>query len=360
MTIPVNLGAQSYAVDVDTQGWDSFAVGLAERVGTAGVFVVSDDEVSRIWKETFCLALTEQGISPVWIDFPNGERNKTTTTWLEIVHRLSAAGIQRDSWVVAFGGGVVGDLAGFAAASILRGVRWVQVPTTLLAMVDASVGGKTAVNLPLGKNLLGAFHQPSWVYASIGALQTLPQRELRSGLGEVLKMAALEGGAYWSWLTQSAAALVTGHPSVVIEAIVRSVTMKSSIVSEDERDANRRLLLNAGHTLGHAIETALGHGTLTHGEAVAVGLLHECRFAVASGVCLEPEMPDRIASVMRAFEIPMRLQGLDLDRVKSAIFLDKKAVGNKIKVPLPVSPGQYRIEWMGEQDIDSLIRTLSL
>lgn len=360
VTIPVELGVNAYHVDVHSNGWSHFAAGVRRRVGASRIFVVSDSEVGRLWKSTLMNAMATEGLELTWIEIPCGEQHKTSTTWLDVVHQLSENGVQRDSWVIAFGGGVVGDMAGFAAASIVRGIRWIQVPTTLLAMVDASVGGKTAINLPIGKNLLGAFHQPSWVYACVASLNTLPQKEFRSGLGEVMKMAALEGGEFWSWMTEKASLLHARHPQTVLDAIVRCVAMKARVVCEDEKECGPRMLLNAGHTLGHGIEAALGFGTLTHGEAVALGVLYECQYALSAGICEDASMVDAVKGLMTALELDIRIPNIDPERLKSAIFLDKKAVGNTIGVPLPVGLGRYRIEWLGQREIDALIRTVIL
>ncbi len=211
------------------------------------------------------------------VEVPDGEGAKALTPWAVLVDNLIAAGVDRRTPVLALGGGVTGDLAGFAAASTLRGLPFVQVPTTLLAMVDSSVGGKVGVNTAAGKNLVGAFHAPRAVVAALDSLATLPDAEVRSGLGEVLKHAILMGDAAMDVLKRAAPALRARDPEAMAEVVLQSVRCKAAIVAADPLEQGRRAVLNAGHTVGHALETALGHGVLRHGEAVAIGLIAEAQ-----------------------------------------------------------------------------------
>ena len=293
--------------------------------------LVTDANVGPRWAEAVKHALP--GMALTEVQLPAGEAHKTLDTWSWLVTRLLEAGVDRHTPVLALGGGVVGDVAGFAAACTMRGVPFVQLPTTLLAMVDASVGGKTGVNHPHGKNLVGAFHQPRLVWAALSTLSTLPEQEHTSGLGEVLKTALVGAPELLDTL---------GGPGLDLAGTVaRCVGVKARIVAEDEREAGVRVVLNAGHTVGHALETALGHGGIPHGHAVAIGLVEEARFAVAQGVCEESGLPDRIADVAARLGLPVTLPDVDDDALLAAVRFDKKGAADTLQVPLPVRRGVY-------------------
>jgi 3-dehydroquinate synthase len=239
---------------------------------------------------------------------PAGEASKSFAELERLMDRLLAAGLDRKDVVVALGGGVVGDLAGLAAALYMRGIDFVQVPTTLLAQVDSSVGGKTAIDTPRGKNLVGAFHQPRLVLADIDVLATLPDVQLRSGWAEVLKHGLICDADFFDWLAGDGAAGARGDPAALERAVIRSVEIKSAIVGEDEKEAGRRALLNLGHTFGHAIEAELGfeEAALAHGEAVALGCCMAFRFSVAQGLCAAADA-ERVEAVIAAAGLPTRL-----------------------------------------------------
>ncbi|GAB3728787.1 3-dehydroquinate synthase [Luteimonas pelagia] len=277
---------------------------------------------------------------------PPGEAEKSLARFGEVLDALAALGATRDACVYALGGGVVGDLAGFAAACWMRGIDVVQLPTTLLAMVDSSVGGKTAVDLPAGKNLAGAFHPPRAVLADTGTLRTLPPRELRAGLAEVVKYGAIVDAVFLDWLEANAAALAAGDPALLAEAIARSCAHKAAIVARDPLERGERALLNFGHTFGHAIEAEQGFGTdgaLNHGEAVAVGMVLAASLSARLGMAPEADTL-RLARLLARFDLPTtRPAPLAPDALLSRMRLDKKADASGLRFVLWDGAGAARL-----------------
>ena len=271
--------------------------------------IVSDETVAAIHGPALQASLEAAGVPTEIVAVPAGEGSKSFAELERLIDRLLAAGLDRKDVIVALGGGVVGDLAGLAAALFMRGIDFVQVPTTLLAQVDSSVGGKTAIDTPRGKNLVGAFHQPRLVLADIDVLATLPDRQLRSGWAEVLKHGLICDADFFDWLAGDGAVGARGDPAALERAVVRSVEIKSAIVSEDEKEAGRRALLNLGHTFGHAIEAELGfeEGALAHGEAVALGCALAFRLSTRLGLCEAAETA-RVETVIAAAGLPTRLE----------------------------------------------------
>lgn len=315
------IDAGGYPVIV-AEGW----AGLGAHVDRPAI-LVTDDHVGPRWAAVVAAELPH-GVRATF-SFPAGEASKTVDTWRRCVEALIAGGIDRDTPILALGGGVVGDLAGFAAATALRGVPWLALPTTLLAMVDASIGGKTAVNLPAGKNLVGAFHPPRAVWAATRALDTLPPRELACGWAEVLKTALVGDAALLDEWT------ALDHRAVV----ERCARVKAAIVRADPFERGARVALNLGHTVGHGIETA-SDGAVAHGEAVAIGLVAEARFAARRGICVDPGLPARIADLAREKGLPTEIPSLDPARLLAAMQVDKKGTGDKIRLPLPERAGR--------------------
>jgi shikimate kinase/3-dehydroquinate synthase len=307
-------------------------VEVVDAVAPGRRILVTDATVDAAWGDAVRARL---GAVPT-IVIPAGEAHKTVATWSDVLDRLLALRPTRDTTVLALGGGVVGDLAGFAAASALRGLPVIQLPTTLLAMVDAALGGKTAVDHPLGKNLIGAFHPPAALAAWPGFLDTLPPRERASGLAEVVKTALVGDAELFS-------ALAGGAPPPVPELVRRCLRLKGALVERDPYERGDRILLNAGHTVGHAIERALGFGVWTHGEAVAAGLVAEARFAVARGVCVDRSVPDALVAALTAAGLPTALPEVDVDALLAAAALDKKGRVDTIRMPLPVRVGEMSV-----------------
>ena len=335
--IPVSgAGFQPYEVLVGR--------GLTPRIGElcapfvkGSVAVVTDETVAAIHGPAVLAALETVGVKARLIAVPAGEASKSFAELERVLDRLLAAGLDRSDLVVALGGGVVGDLAGLAAALFMRGVDFVQVPTTLLAQVDSSVGGKTAIDTPRGKNLVGAFHQPRLVVADIDALKTLPPRQLRSGWAEVLKHGLICDAALFDWLGGEGAAGAAGDPAALERAVARSVEIKAEVVGQDERESGRRALLNLGHTFGHALEAELGFGdALTHGEAVALGCAMAFRFSAGQGLCA-PADAERAEAGIAAAGLPTRLDqagAFAVDALMTRMAGDKKAVGGRLTLIL--------------------------
>ena len=291
-TVSVGLGDRAYDVVIGPGLIDKAGERIAPVLGRSGlgkrkrVAIVTDANVGEHHGERLAVSLEKAGIAVDVITIPPGEESKSFEGLADLSDQLLALGLERGDQIVAFGGGVVGDLAGFAAAIYKRGVDFVQVPTTLLAQVDSSVGGKTAIDTPRGKNLIGAFHQPRLVLADLDVLATLPARELACGYAEIVKYGLLGDFAFFEWLETNVQAVLDRDVDALVRAVGRSVEMKAEIVEEDEKEAGRRALLNLGHTFGHAIEAEMGFGdALKHGEAVGVGMAQAFRFSAKLGLC---------------------------------------------------------------------------
>ncbi|MBS7456408.1 3-dehydroquinate synthase [Coralloluteibacterium stylophorae] len=329
--LDVALGDRSYSIRIGSALLRD-AEGLRACAPGRHVLLVTDANVATHHLAPVRAAFAGHAVELVVL--PPGEQEKTLARFGDLMAALARLGASRDATVVALGGGVVGDLAGFAAACWMRGVRFVQLPTTLLAMVDSSVGGKTAVDLPEGKNLVGAFHQPAAVVADTDVLATLPDRELRAGLAEVLKYGAIGDPAFFAWLETQAPALLARDPAVLGEAIARSCAHKADVVARDETERGERALLNFGHTFGHAIETVQGYGGLLHGEAVAVGMRLAADLSHRLGRASADDA-QRLAELVEAFGLPTRIPpGLDPDALLARMRLDKKNLSGRLRLVL--------------------------
>jgi 3-dehydroquinate synthase len=272
------------------------------------------------------------------ISFPSGERSKTRERWSQLTDELLRRGFGRDSGIVVLGGGVAGDLAGFVAATYMRGVPYIQVPTTLLAMLDASVGGKTGVDTEHGKNLIGAFHPPAAVVADPRALATLPERDYRAGLAEAVKHGLVADRDYFEWMEREAPRLLARDAATLEVLVRRSVEIKAEVVSEDEREGGRRAILNAGHTVAHALERVTDY-RLPHGEAVSLGLMAETALATGLGLAT-PEPGARVAALLENLGLPTRLaEPVAIERVLAAMATDKKNRGRGVRFALPRTLG---------------------
>ena len=329
--IRVELGARSYPIRIGH--------GLLERsdewrqaVPGRQLLIVSDEHVAPLYAARVAAACGERALAQLVL--PPGEEHKTLAACARIFDTLAQLRASRDACIVALGGGVIGDLAGFAAACWMRGIAFVQMPTTLLAMVDSSVGGKTAVDLPQGKNLVGAFHQPRAVVIDTATLATLPQRELRAGLAEVIKYGALGDAAFFAWLEQHAAALLARDAAALAEAIAHCCTQKAGIVGRDETEQGERALLNFGHTFGHAFEVVAGYGALLHGEAVAIGMCLAARLSAQLGRAPAADT-QRLQSLLARCGLPAAPpSGIDPDAVLDAMKLDKKNLSGRLRLIL--------------------------
>jgi 3-dehydroquinate synthase len=318
---------------------------LAAHVRGRHVLIVSDTHVAPLYAQR--LAATLQAQLPqarvIVTCVPAGETAKPLEGFGELLRELADFGATRDACVFALGGGVVGDLAGFAAACWMRGIDVVQVPTTLLAMVDASVGGKTAVDLPQGKNLVGAFHPPRAVFADTATLRTLPARELRAGFAEVIKYGAIIDAPFLDWLDAHAEALLAADPAALTEAIARSCSHKAAIVMRDPREHGERALLNFGHTFAHAIETEQGYDGCNHGEAVAIGMVLAAQLSTALGMAPQADGM-RLRALLSRFGLPVDLPAnLDADGLLDRMRLDKKAQAGGLRFVLWERAGAAKV-----------------
>jgi 3-dehydroquinate synthase len=325
-TITVNLGDRSYPIVIghDLLGGN---FDLAPHLAGDDCLVVSNETVAPLYLDRLLGNLRSCAVASV--SLPDGESFKNLETVSTILDKLVASKANRDTTVVALGGGVVGDMAGFAAACYMRGVAFVQVPTTLLAQVDSSVGGKTGVNHPQAKNLIGAFHQPNIVLIDTDTLETLPDRELKAGLAEVIKYGAIADMAFFDWLEENMSDLLEKNPEALAYAIGRSCELKAEVVAEDEREAGRRAILNFGHTFGHAIEHCQGYGEWLHGEAVAAGM---AMAAQLSG--LDTSDLDRLRGLIDAAGLPANPPAVGAQAMLAAMGMDKKVMGKQLRFVL--------------------------
>ena len=364
--LPVSLGERSYEVLVGEGLLARAGAHLGPVLPARRVVVITDEVVAPLHLATLRAGLDEAGFAiAATITVAAGEASKGFATLHRVLDEMLAAGIERRTGVIALGGGVVGDLGGFAAAVALRGLPFVQVPTTLLAQVDSSVGGKTGVNLAAGKNLVGAFHQPRIVLADTGVLATLPGRELRAGYAEVAKHGLLAGEALWSWCEAHGPALVrTADPALLAHAVLESCRLKAAVVAGDEREESPeggRALLNLGHTFGHAVEAECGFdGTLLHGEAVGIGLGLAAMLSARLGHCSQ-ELPGRVVSHLQACGMPARLSDLPRRFTLAALMgrmrKDKKVRDGRLRFILLRGPGAcFTTDDVAAEVVEGLLR----
>ncbi len=327
--VPVSLAGRSYEVRVGT----GLLAGLGHQAGALlrkpVVPVVTDEIVASLWRDTLDASLAAVGKKASWLVLPSGEATKSWANLEKVCDFLLGEGVERGDHIVALGGGVIGDLTGFAASVLKRGCGFIQVPTTLLAQVDSSVGGKTAINTAAGKNLIGAFHQPGLVLADIDVLATLPPRELRAGYAEVVKYGLIDDADFFDWCEVHGPDMLAGDEELRTEAVRRSVEAKARVVAQDERETTgARALLNLGHPFGHALEAELGYsGRLLHGEAVAIGMVLAARYSVRRGE-MHRQDAERIAAHFRSVDMIADVAALGLNcdgrRLADHMLHDKK------------------------------------
>lgn len=346
----VALGDRSYPILIDgglIDRGDLFAAVLK----TPKVAVVTNDVVAPLYLERLLNALADQGIACASIVLPDGEAHKNWQTLQRIFDGLLEYHCDRSATIVALGGGVVGDMAGFAAATYQRGVNFIQVPTTLLAQVDSSVGGKTAINHPLGKNMIGAFHQPRLVLADTSTLASLPEREFKAGLAEVIKYGLIRETAFFDWLEHNMTRILERDTDALAEAIERSCASKARIVAEDETERGVRALLNLGHTFGHAIEAGMGYGEWLHGEAVAAGMAMAATLSVRLGWMPHDEC-DRATALINRAGLPTKGPTLGAARYLELMAHDKKVEAGRLRLILLRAIGDAEIfSDVAEEDI---------
>jgi 3-dehydroquinate synthase len=326
--LTVSLGTRSYPIRIA----DGLLDAAASLPITGPCLIVSDDNVGPLYAEQLKRAIGRSDC-PVW-QMPAGEPEKNLARFAELLQAMAAQGLSRNATVLALGGGVIGDLAGFAAACYMRGIAFIQIPTSLLAMVDSSVGGKTAVDLEAGKNLVGAFHQPKAVWIDTAVLSTLPDREFRAGLAEVVKYGAIADAGFFAWLEQHADALLAKDPSALADAIAHCCQQKAGVVARDETEQGERALLNFGHTFGHALEVLGDYGTLVHGEAVAIGMHLAAAYSAHLGLAPEADSK-RLQQLLSRLGLPTAMPpGMDADLLVAKMRLDKKAISGNLRLIL--------------------------
>jgi 3-dehydroquinate synthase len=355
--IPVHLGERSYDIFLEPGSSRTLGDRLKQLADTAKIGIVTDRHVARHYLKPTVDSLKQAGFEPVPVVLPPGERTKTLPTVGRILDVLAAQRFERRSVVLALGGGVIGDLAGFAASIYQRGIPYVQVPTTLVAQVDSSVGGKTGVDHRLGKNLIGAFHQPRAVIIDPFMLHSLPRREWTAGLAEVIKYGIIADEAFFSFLEASMPDLLKLDAQAVMRAVVRSCEIKAAVVAADERESDQRRILNYGHTIGHALESLGGYRRLIHGEAVGIGLVAEAEVAVHLGLC-GTEVAARIRRLVQAAGLPDRLPPKTLfGGLWQAMQHDKKVVGGTVMGVWPVRIGEVVIRPLEQNACADWFRT---
>lgn len=339
VTVRVALGRDTaYDILIGAGLLDQAAAWLGAACPAARYAVISDEHVAPLYGERLVSRLRGAGLLADPFTIPAGERHKTRETWARLCDALLAVQFGRDGAVLALGGGVVGDVAGFVAATLLRGIPYVQIPTSLLAMVDSSVGGKTGVDAPAGKNLLGAFHQPRLVVADLTTLATLPADVFAAGLAEAVKHGVMADREYFEFLERDATAILTRDATALERVVRRSVEIKAAVVARDERDAGPRAMLNFGHTVAHAIEAVTAFA-VSHGAAVAIGMVVEARLAEARGVG-EPGLAERVARVLVRFGLPVTPPaGTRAESLLAAMRQDKKNRGSELRFALPARIG---------------------
>jgi 3-dehydroquinate synthase len=344
-SVQVDLGERSYSIEIGVGVLGEVGQEIRRRIETSRAMVVTVPPVGRRYGPLVMRSLKDAGIKARRFDVPDGERSKNLQQVNRLYDSLLDAGADRSSVVVALGGGVVGDLSGFVAATLLRGLPFVQIPTTLLAMVDSSVGGKTGVNVARGKNLVGAFHQPRLVWMDVTTLRSLPPRELAAGMAELIKHGAIRDEAFFEWLEAELEGLMNLDPELLIPALERSCAIKAEVVRQDERESGLRMVLNFGHTVGHAVEALKRYRGILHGEAVAIGMAFAAERSETLGLSPRGTKKRLVALLHRAglpTELPVfprraYLQALRVDKKKREAqirFVALRGIGRAETVPL--------------------------
>lgn len=354
-TVRVELGERSYDIEIGT----GLLAGMGGRMKKAGLTgracVVTNATVSPLYSAPVLDSLRGAGYQPDLIVIPDGEEYKSLEWASHLYDRLLEMRYDRKCSLVALGGGVIGDLTGFVAATYMRGIPFVQVPTTLLSQVDSSVGGKTGVNHPLGKNMIGAFYQPVHVCADVATLNTLPSEEFISGMAEVVKYGVIYDAEFFGYIEQNRDAILARDPAVLAHVIKRSCEIKAAVVAADERESGLRAILNFGHTIGHAIEMLTNYTGYRHGEAVAIGMVVAARLAHKSELCGR-EVEARVEALLGSLGLPVKLPELSPESIISVLSLDKKAEAGRVKFVLPKRIGEVVItaDWKDEVLLSAL------
>lgn len=350
-TLSVNLGPRSYPIHVGTGLLENTGEFLQQAGLRGKIAIVTNPTVAQLYLDVMNDALVQTGFEVTPVLLPDGEEHKSPQSLNAIYDRLIDARFERKSSVLALGGGVIGDLAGFAAATYLRGVPYVQVPTTLLAQVDSSVGGKTGINHQDGKNLIGAFYQPKLVVIDVAVLDTLPRKELTAGLAEVIKYGIIEDAELFQLLEQRIEQVIGLDRELLEKIIVASCAIKARVVEADEREEDYRAVLNFGHTIGHALEAATNFRQFLHGEAVGIGMVKATALSLRQGLC-DSQSLDRVTGLVRQAGLPTAIPPqVSLQSLIQAMELDKKVAGGKVKFVMCQGIGKTCFHWMAPEEI---------
>lgn len=353
-TLEVSLGDRSYPIHIGSQLLTQANL-ILPHLKRKQVAIVSNTTVAPLYMDKLTQPLQSAGVNVIEIILPDGEAYKNSDTLNLIYDALLKNRCERSTTLIALGGGVIGDLTGYAAATYLRGVPFIQIPTTLLSQVDSSVGGKTGINHPLGKNMIGAFYQPQLVLADIDTLKTLPQRELSAGMAEVIKYGLIRDAEFFDWLELNMTKLMSLDSDAITHAIYRSCQNKAEVVAADERETGERALLNLGHTFGHAIENGMGYGVWLHGEAVAAGTMLAAQLSEKLNWLTATEV-QRIEAILKAAKLPLAPPKFSVEKYLELMQLDKKVADGKIRLVLQQGIGKAIIT--GDYDQDKLQQTI--
>ncbi|MCC7475116.1 MAG: 3-dehydroquinate synthase [Pirellulales bacterium] len=342
-TVHVNLGPRSYDIVIGSGNLCHAASLCDAEQDDAQTVIITDSNVAELYAEPLATALEELGCDVAVLEVEPGEPSKAPEVAIELWEELLDHGADRKTVIVALGGGVVGDLAGFVAATFTRGLRFVQIPTTLLAQVDSSVGGKVGVNLPGGKNLVGAFWQPCAVLIDVAVLSSLPEREYRAGLAEVVKYGVIQDAAFFGYLESHVGQINDRDPNVLAHLVERCCRLKADVVEQDEREeTGLRAILNYGHTFCHAFESATGYEQLLHGEGVAIGMMCAARLAERLGR-VDATFIERQRKLLEAFKLPLDVPAVDRDELIELMYRDKKVERGKLRFVLPTCMGHVEL-----------------
>lgn len=354
--VTVGLGERSYPIHIHSDLLAEIGKDLQEKKFATRYGVISDEYVADLYGERLLQSLSDVGIGAELITFPRGEESKKLQTIATLASELAGRRFDRGDGLIALGGGVTGDITGFLASVYMRGIPFVQVPTTLLAQVDSSVGGKTGVDIPEGKNLIGTFYQPRAVYIDTDVLQTLPRDELRGGLAEVIKYGVIHDADFFSFLDSNRDAVLDLDQDVITRLIARCCEIKAWVVEQDEREGGLRRILNYGHTIGHAVEAA-SNFQIIHGMAVGIGMCAAADLAVKTG-CLSRDDAQKIRTMVENYGLPVSVPvELDRDVIRKYLLTDKKTIGGRVFYVLPETIGKVLItDQVRSEDVDSVLR----
>ncbi len=341
LRVDVDLGERAYTVHIGAQLLTGVEL-ILPQLDLPRVAIVTNTTVAPLYLQRLAQVLRAHGVEVMSVTLNDGERYKDWVTLNQIYDALLEHRCDRKTTLIALGGGVVGDLAGFAAATYMRGIPFIQVPTTLLAQVDSSIGGKTGINHPLGKNMIGAFYQPRLVLADTEVLKSLPDREFSAGMAEVIKHGLVRDSVFFSWLEKNMENLLAGDPQALAHAVRRCCEIKAAVVTEDEREHGVRALLNFGHTFGHAFESGLGYGIWLHGEAVAAGMVMAADLSHRLGYIARSDV-ERIVALLKRARLPVAPPDIAPDRLLELMRADKKAEGGKLRFILLDSIGEASV-----------------